>query len=45
MIRTPVDPVEQDVLESELGPMATLLEKLTDLQARRQSYLFVLASS
>ena len=39
MVRTPVDPAERDVLEKELELMVKLLEKLTDLEARRRSYL------
>ena len=37
MVRTPVDPAEQEVLNKELWLMAELLEKLTDLKARRRA--------
>ena len=37
--QTPVDPVERDALQKELELIAELLEKLTYLKARRQSYL------
>ena len=39
MVQTPVDPAEREVLQRELKVMAKLLKKLTDLEARRRSYL------
>ena len=38
MVRTPVDPAEQEVLNKELKLMTKLLEKLTHLEARRRGY-------
>ena len=38
MVRTPVDPAEQEVLNKELKVLTELLEKLTHLEARRRGY-------
>ena len=38
MVRTPVDPAEQEVLNKELKLLTKLLEKLTNLEARRRGY-------
>jgi hypothetical protein len=39
MVQTPVDLAEREVLQRELKLMVELLKKLTDLEARRRSYL------
>jgi len=39
MVQTLVDPAEREVLHRELKLMTKLLEKLTNLEARRRSYL------
>jgi len=39
MARNPVDPAEREVLQEELRVMTQLLQKLTELEARRRSYM------
>ena len=39
MAQTPVDPAEQEVLQKDLKTMSKLFDKLTNLEARRRSYI------
>ena len=45
MAQTPVGPAGREVLHKELKSLTKLLEKLTDLEARRLSHMMMMAST